>query len=172
MRLYRAKIPMIAKEVIESLVTADDIEVLPENREEAEQDLVAIMEEYRRRDMRLRDRIKDHMAARKIPYSEYGRTRKRLADENGHPMGDDVERFFCRQFIENLLISRFVEEVYAEDRIMYKKIMEVLTGHDVDEREIRDEAVAKIKNVQEGTVDYEIALQAAVKDVKKRRGLI
>jgi hypothetical protein len=130
------------------------------------------MEEYRRRDMRLRDRIKDHMAARKIPYSEYGRTRKRLADESGHPMGDDVERFFCRQFIENLLISRFVEEVYAEDRIMYKKIMEVLTGHDVDEREIRDEAVAKIKNVQEGTVDYEIALQAAVKDVKKRRGLI
>ncbi len=172
MRLYRAKIPMIAKEVIEALASADDIEVLPENREEAEQDLVAIMEEYRRRDMRLRDRIKDHMAARKIPYSEYGRTRKRLADESGHPMGDDVERFFCRQFIENLLISRFVEEVYAEDRIMYEKIVEVLTGHDVDEREIRDEAVAKIKNVQEGTVDYEIALQAAVKDVKKRRGLI
>ena len=102
MRLYRAKIPMIAKEVIESLASSNDIEVLPENREEAEQDLVAIMEEYRRRDMRLRDRIKDHMAARKIPYSEYGRTRKRLADESGHPMGDDVERFLCRQFIENL----------------------------------------------------------------------
>ncbi len=172
MRLYRAKIPVIAKEVIEALSAAGDIELLSENREEAEKDLVAIMEEYRRRDMNLRDRIKDFMSARKIPYSEYGRTRKQLADEQGHPMGDDVERFLCRQFLENLLISRFIEEVYAEDRVMYKKIMEVLGGHDVDERAIRDEALAKIKNVQEGTVDYEIALQAAVKDVKKRRGLI
>jgi len=172
MRLYRAKIPVIAKEVIEILAESGDIEVLTENRDEAEQDLVAIMEEYRRRDMNLRDRIKDHMAARKIPYSEYGRTRKRLADEHGHPMGDDVQRFLVRQFIENLLISRFIEEVYAEDRVMYKKVMEVVTGHDVDERAIREEAVGKIKNVQEGTVDYEIALQQAVKDVKKRRGLI
>ena len=37
---------------------------------------------------------------------------------------------------------------------------------------IRQEAIGKIKNVAEGTVDYEIALQNAVKDVKKRRGLM
>lgn len=172
MRLYRAKIPVIAKEVIEVLTADNDIEVLPENREEAEQDLVAIMEDYMRRDMDLRSRIKDHMAARHIPYNEYGRTRKQLAEEVGHPMGDDVDRWFARQFIENMMISRFIEEVYEEDRIIYKKIMGVLRSNDVDEREIRDEAVAKIKNVREGTVDYEIALQAAVKDVKKRRGLI
>jgi len=172
MRLYRAKIPQIAKDVITTLEADGDIEVLATDREEAEKDLIAIMEEYVRRDMSLRDQIRDHMAHRKIPYNEYGRTKKRMAEEMDHPIGEDVERFLGRQFIENMLISRFIEEVYADDSDMYKKVLGVLRGHHVDEREIRDEAVAKIKNIDEGTVDYEIALQRAVRDVKKRRGLL
>ena len=38
----------------------------------------------------------------------------------------------------NMMISRFVEEVYAEDKVMYRKVMAVLRSHDVDEREIRE----------------------------------
>ena len=162
MKLYRAKIPEIASEVIERLSADGDIEVLPERREEAERDLIAIMEEFRRQDFALRDRIRDYMAVPK----------KRLAEEMDHPIGDDIERFLCRQFIENMMITPNIEEVYEEDQVIHRKVMEVLRSHDVDEREIREEAVTKIKNVQEGTVDYEIALQKAVKDVKKRRGLI
>ena len=172
MKLYRAKVPAIAKAVVERLVTEGDIEVRPDAREEAEKDLSAIMDEYLRRDNELREQIRDEMSAMNIPYSEYGRTRKRIAEETGHPLGDDVERFLCRQFIENLLISPSIDEVFEEDRVLYKKVMEVLKSHDVDENEIRDEAVSKIKNVQEGTVDYEIALQEQIKQVKKRRGLI
>ena len=70
------------------------------------------------------------------------------------------------------MISRFVDEVYSEDKDIHPKIMEVLRGNDVDEREIREEAIDKIKNIREGTVDYEIALAKAIKDVKKRHGLI
>ncbi|MCB9683962.1 MAG: DUF507 family protein [Alphaproteobacteria bacterium] len=172
MKLYRAKVPAIAKAVVERLVTEGDIEVRPDAREEAEKDLSAIMDEYLRRDNELREQIRDEMSAMNIPYSEYGRTRKRIAEELGHPLGDDVERFLCRQFIENLLISPSIDEVFEEDRVLYKKVMEVLKAHDVDEAEIRDEAVSRIKNVQEGTVDYEIALQEQIKQVKKRRGLI
>lgn len=172
MKLYRAKIPLIAKGVLERLVTEGDVEVRPEHREEAEKDLAAIMDEYMRRDNELRDRIKDFMAEQNIPYSDFGRTRKRLADELGHPLGDDVERFLCRQFIENLMISPNVDEVYEEDRTIYKKVMEVLKANDVDENEIRAEALARMKNVAEGTVDYELQLQEQMKQVKKRRGLI
>lgn len=172
MKLYRAKIPVISKEIVDRLVADGDIEVAPEKREEAEKDIAAIMEEYLRRDLELRDQIRDYMADRKIPYSDFGRTRKKLAEDLGHPMGDDVERFLARQIIENLLITPNVDEVFQEDRELYKKALEALKSHDIDEREIRDEAASKIKNVQEGTVDYEIALQAAMKGVKKRRGLI
>lgn len=172
MKLYRAKIPTIAASVVEALVSNDDIEVTHENRPEAEQDLVAIMENFSKRDWNFRTRVKDHMHDQGIPYNEYGRTRGRLAEELSHPLGDDVERFLARQFVENMMISNFVEEVYEEDTELYKKIVEVLRSHHVDERELREEAQGRLKNVREGTVDYEIALQNAMREVKKRRGLL
>ena len=171
MKLYRAKIPAIAREVLEVLASENDIEIQPENRPEAEKDLVAIMEEFLRRDNDFREAVRDYMAARNIPYDQYGQTRKQLAEQQDHPLGDDVERFLCRQFIENMLISPNIDEVFEEDKVMYKKVMGVLRSHDVDERAIREEAESKIKNVKEGTVDYEIALQNAMREVKKRKGL-
>ena len=170
MKLYRAKIPVIATEVIGTLVEANDIEVT--DRGEAEADLVAIMEEYQRRDSDLRVRIKDQMARLNLPYGDYGKVRKRMAEDMDHPVGDDVERFLARQFVENMLISRFIDEVWSEDGAMYKKIIEILREHDVDERAIREEAATKVKNVREGTVEYEIAIRDAVRDIKKRKGLI
>lgn len=172
MKLYRAKVPAIAKDIVTRLVSDGDIEVVGDNKEEAEQDYVAIMEEYLRRDSDLRNHIRDHMAQRNLPYNQYGRTRSRVAEEWGHPLGDDVERFLARQMVENLMISRWIDEVYEEDRVIYKKVIEILRSHNVDERSIREEAATKVKNVREGTVEYEIALQKAVKDEKKRRGLI
>ena len=172
MKLYRAKIPEIAKETIALLTTDGDIEVEAENREEAERDLVAIMEEYVRRDSNFRASVKDDMARRNTPYNQYGRTRSRMAEQMGHPLGDDIERFLTRQFIENMLISRFVEEVYSADEDIHKKVIVLLRGYNVDENEIREVAQARIKNVKEGTVDWEIELQKAVRDEKKRRGLL
>lgn len=172
MKLYRTKIPVIAKETIDTLCEDGDVEVEPSNREEAEQDLVAIMEEFMRRDFSFRNKIKDHMSSRRIPYDRYGEVRKQMADQMSHPYGDDIERFLARQFVENLMISRFIEEVFEEDKVLYKKVLGILKNHHVDEREIREEALAKIKNIREGTVDFEIALNNAVKEVKRRKGLL
>jgi hypothetical protein len=172
MKLYRAKVAQIAHEVVEVLVKDNDIEIAPEHRGEAEKDLVAIMEEFLRRDNDFRNLVRDDMASRNIPYDQYGSVRKQLAEQTGQPLGEDVERFLCRQFIENMMISQFVDEVYEDDKVIYRKVMGVLRSHDVDEREIREEAITKIKNVKEGTVEYEIALQNAMRDVKKRRGLL
>jgi len=172
MKLYRVKIPVIANTVIERLANAGTLEVLPVNKAEAELDLIAIMEEYQRRDFALRDSVKEHMSSHGVPYDHYGKTRGRMAGEWGHPTGDDVERFLARQFVENFMISNFIEEVYADDKDIYKAIMDILRENDVDERALRVEAKEKIQNIPEGTVDYEIALSKAMKEVKKRHGLI
>lgn len=171
MKLYRAKIPVIAEQVVRILVDDGDILVTPENRPEAVKDLVAIMEEYLRRDNEFRDAIKDHMAARNIPYDQFGKVRSRLAEELNHPLGDDVERYLTRQIIENLLITPSVDEVFTDDKELHKKIIGVFREHHVDEGDIRTEAMEKIKNVAAGTVEYEIALQHAMREVRKRRGL-
>jgi hypothetical protein len=172
MKLYRSKIPEIARAVIQNLCHDGALEVAPENRPEAELDLTAVMEEYLRRDAELRERVREHMELQNIAYDRYGKVRAQMAEEWGHPTGEDVERFLARQFVENFMISRFVEEVFAEDKDIYKAMLEILRKHDVDERAIRDEALEKIKNIAEGTVEYEIALSRAIKDVKKRHGLI
>lgn len=172
MKLYRSKVPVIAQETIDTLVRDGDIEVAFENLEEARKDLAAIMEEYLRRDNDFRNRVRDDMAAANIPYDQYGRTRTRIADELGHPLGDDVERFLARQFVENMMISHFVDEVFTEDKDLYKKVIEILRGHHVDEAAIRAEAQERIKNVREGTVEFEVAMQGAIKEIKKRRGLL
>ena len=172
MKLYRARIPQIAHAVIERLCNDGLIEVALESRAEAELDVVAILEEYLRRDMALREEVREHMAAHAVPYDEYGRTRGKIADAMGHPTGDDVERYVSRQIAENFMISRWIDEVFAEDRDLYKKIVSIIVEFDVDERALRTEAQEKVRNIPEGTVDYEIALSKALREVKKRHGLI
>ena len=172
MKLYRNRIPEIANAVVTRLTVDGDIEVAAENRGEAEQDLISILEEYLRRDMELRNRARDMMSRAGIGADEYPKVRNRMAEEWNHPTGDDVERFLARQFVENCMISRFVDEVYADDHSLWKKILTLIKDHDVDERELRDEARGLIRNVKEGTVDYEMAFTRALRDVRKRRGLI
>ena len=172
MKLYRARIPAIAHHIIEELCNGGDIEVEPENRGEAELDLVSVMEEYLRRDYQLRDRVKEQMHIASVGYDQYGKWRSRLAEEWNHPTGEAVGKFLARQFIEGFMISRFVEEVYTEDGLLWRKTLDLLRSHDVDERALREEARASIKNAKEGTVDFEIAMEKALREVKKRKGLI
>ena len=172
MKLYRDRIPAIANNVISELVNGGDIEVEPENHGEAELDLVSIMEEFLRRDFQLRERVKEQMSVANVGYDQYGKWRSRLAEEWNHPTGEAVSKFLARQFIENFMISRFVEEVFTEDALLWRKTLDLLRNHDVDERALREEAIASIKNEREGTVDYEIAMQKALREVKKRKGLI
>jgi hypothetical protein len=172
MKLYRVKIGPIAHDVIQTLNDAALIEVDPEKRQEAELDLVAIMEEYLRRDSALREAVRENMSAHNIPYEQYGKVRSKMAEEWGHPTGDDVERFLSRQMVENFMISHFVTEVFADDKEIFKKILQILVQNDVDEGALRAEAQERIQNIPEGTVDYELALNRAMKEVKKRHGLL
>ena len=172
MKLYRSKIPEIAENVVRFLTEEDMIEVEHEKREEAQKDFAAIMEDFSRRDFALREEIKEVMHHRNLPYDQYGRTRSQLAKEWGHPLGGDVERYLARQFVENLMISPFIDEVYEEDNTIYKRVLEILRSFDVDEEAIREEARAMLKNLQEGTVEWEVQMQKAVVTVKKRKGLL
>lgn len=171
MKLYRSRIPAIAHGVVERLVNDGDIEVDLPNRTEAEQDLVAIMEMYIKRDNDLRESVREVMERKGISYDQYGKLRSELAEQWDHPVGDDVERFLARQFVENCMISPYVNEVFAEDRELYKKTVDVLKSFDVDEKALRAEAEDRIKNIAEGSVERQDALNRALKEVRRRHGL-
>lgn len=171
MKLYKARVPLIAKAVIDRLAAEKDIEVEPESRVEAEQDLIAIMESFLKRDMDLREAVRESMSRRAIPYEHFSKVRGEIADFWGHPTGDSIQKFLARQFVENFMISRWIDEVYTDDDLLFKKIMDTIKSFDVDENALRTEAADRVKNIPEGSTDYENAFKNALKEVRKRHGL-
>ncbi len=171
MKLYRSRVPQIARAVIGRLIQDGDIEVEPEGREEAERDVIAIFEEFLRRDDDLRETVRDVMARNQIPYDQYGKIRSQVAEGRGHAVAEDVDRYLARQIVENCMVSRHISEVFADDKDLYKKVIDTLRANDVDERALRTEAEGMIKNIAEGSVNYQDALQRALRDVRKRHGL-
>ena len=172
MRLYKAKVPEIASALIQTLNDDGHIEVENANRTEAEADMVAIMHEYLNRDRLLRESVRERMSRFSIPYDQYSKIRSQIAQDWGHPIGNRVERYLSSQFIESFMISHFIEEVYSPDHVMRKSILEVLKSFDVDEGALRDEAREQVKNIAENTVEYEIRFAQALKEIKRRHGLI
>jgi hypothetical protein len=172
MKLYRARVPLIAKAVIDRLTAENDIEVAPESRIEAEQDLIAIMESFLKRDLDLREAVRETMSRKAIPYDQYSKIRNDISEAWGHPSGDSVQKYLSRQFVENFMISRWIDEVYSDDELIFRKILDTVRSFDVDENALRIEAQERVKNITPGSVDYEIAFAQALKEVRKKHGLL
>ncbi|HVI92939.1 MAG TPA: DUF507 family protein, partial [Anaeromyxobacter sp.] len=94
------------------------------------------------------------------------------ADVRGFKMGDEGIEYVIGQMIEFLLISRNVEEVYAEDQSLRKKVFGIFKKHlDVDD-EIDREARARLKHLQEGTSAWDVEYQKTIELLRRSRGLI
>lgn len=172
MKLYRARIPQIAHAIIERLSHDGDIEVESADRGEAGSDLIAIMESYLSRDNDLREATREMMERKNIAYDHFNKVRAEIAESWRHPSGQEVDHHLSRQFIENFMISRFVGEVYTDDGVLHKKLLNILKGFDVDESALRAEAEERIKNVKEGSVERQDALNRSLREVRKKHGLI
>ena len=79
MRLYPGKIPAISQDLIHKLREDGDIDV--SNIAEAQLDVEAVLKEYLRMDRELTERAKDLMEQRKLPYSQFARTKRTLVAE-------------------------------------------------------------------------------------------
>ena len=171
MRIYRSQIPRLAEEIIEGFRREGDIEVEPANVAEAVQDIRAIMDEYQRQESKLVAEVRDFMHDRQITYDQFGKIKGQLCEERNHPTGDDGIRWIIGQILEAFMISNHVEEVYAEDFLMRRKMMVTFRRILIDEADIDREARAKIRNVREGTPDWEFEYKKAVDEIKRKRGL-
>ena len=53
-------------------------------------------------------------------------------------------------FLQMFMNSPSIEEVFADDREIRAEVFAVLKKHNVDERELREEAKSKLKHLDEG----------------------
>jgi hypothetical protein len=172
MRLYPKVIPTIAREVVQTLMQDGDVEVETLRISDAEMDMAAIMKEYLAAEERVNAATREALERRGYDHSRFNQVKREMADVRGFKMGDEGIEYVIDQMIEFLLISRNVEEVYAEDGILRRKIFGIFKKHlDVDD-EIEREARARLKHLQEGTSAWDIEYQKTVDLLRRSRGLI
>jgi uncharacterized protein len=169
MKLYAGKIPIIGAELVRSLVADGDIAVI--DKPEAELDVQAVLKEYLRLDKELTEKSKDLLQKRNLPYEQFGKVKRALAQEKGFGLGDDALEWMTNQMIESFMQSPHIEEVFAEDSVLRRKMTDVLKKHMMVEEEIDAEVRRRIKNLEEGTSTWEVEYQRALEQIKRNRGL-
>ena len=169
MRLYTGKVPVIAGEIVRTLVDSGDIEI--GTSQEVELDVSAILKEYIRVDRELTDRAKDVMEQRKLPYGQFGKIKRALAEEKEFGLGEEAMTWICNQLLETFMHSANVEEVYADDATMRRRIKDVLKRHLTVDEELDAEVRQRIKNLEEGTATWELEYNRVMEQIKQKHGL-
>jgi hypothetical protein len=169
MRLYAGKIPVIAAEIVKTLVDNDELSVL--DRGESELDIQAVLKEYLRLDRECTEKAKDLLQKRNLPYEHFGKVKRQIAAEKGFSLGDESLDWITTQIIESFMQSPHVEEVFADDATLRKRMTDILKKHMLIDDEIDAEVRRRIKNLEEGTATCEVEYQKALDQIKKNRRL-
>lgn len=169
MKLYAGKVDTIAAEVITKLTSDGDLEVADPH--EAQLDVAAVLKEYLRVDRELTERAKDILEIRGLPHNHLFRTKKQLADQKDFGLGEESLTWITNQMVETFMQSKNIDEVYAEDTVLRKKIKEVVRKHMAVEDELDQEVRQRIKNLQEGTSAWEVEYARVLDQVKQKHGI-
>ena len=169
MRLYSGKVPVIADEIIGTLVKDQDIEV--GDHAEVKLDIEAVMKEYLRQDREILEEAKNRMEIRGLPYSQLGKMKSMVARERQVPIGDEMLPYVLEQLLTMLFHSQNVEEVFSDDIVLRKKMTKSMRRHLDLEGELDQEVRSKIKNLQEGTASFEIEYQRVMDEIKRKKRL-
>ena len=169
MRLYSGKIPNIAAEVVRALVEAGDVAVV--DRGEAEMDAQSVLKEYLRLDREITEKTKDVLQKRGLPYEQFGKVKRALAHEKGLGLGEDGLEWMTNQMIESFMQSPHIDEIFAEDTVLRRRMVDVLKKHMQVDEELDEEVRRKIRNLEEGTATWEVEYQKVLEQMKRNRGL-
>jgi hypothetical protein len=169
MKLFSGKVDLIAAEITRSLIEGGEVET--DSPDEVQLDISAVLKEYIRTDRDLTEKAKDLCEQKGMPYSAFPKIKRQLADRAGFVVGDEALDYIMDQLIGAFMHSQFVDEIFAEDNDLKVKMRAVLKRYTDIEEELDAEARNKIKNLQEGTRDWEIEYSRAMEQVKRRKGL-
>jgi hypothetical protein len=169
MRLYSGKVRELSEELARALIEGGDVEA--ESKAEVAKDLESVFTAYIQADRDSTERAKDILQSRGLPQSELGRIKKLAADQRGIKIGDETLDYLLDQLIEMLMHSGNVEEVFAEDHDLRRRMRPLLRKHLEIEEAVEAEVRSKLKHVQEGTRTWEIEYRRIIGEIQRRKGL-
>ncbi len=169
MRLYRGKVESIAEEVIRTLREQGSIEL--ENENEARLDVESVLKEFLRLEREIVDDAKNRMEARGLGYSQLGKVKSQVSKERGAPTQDEVLPYLLEQIMNLLFHSANIAEIFSEDTELRKSITPILRKHMEVDSDLDREVRSKIKNLTEGTSDFDIEYAKVMEQIKHKHGL-
>ena len=171
MRLYSGKIAPISEEVVAILSSEGDIDVLPDEREEANLDVQAVLKEYLRTEREVGDEARDLLAKRGLDHTAFGRTKRKLAETRGFGLGENAIGWIADQILDMMMHSSHVEEVYSEDHEIRAKLAKILRRHMATDEDLDREVRRRIKNLQEGSDSWDIEYAKMEATLRRLQGL-
>ena len=169
MRLYAGKVSNIAGEVTRSLLASKDIEA--ESPKEVEADVASVLNHYLTMEREVNERAKDVIERTGRPQSEYQRVRTLAAQEKGIKIGDETLDYLLDQVVEMFQNSNNVDEIFAEDVELRRKMAPVFKKYMALDDALDAEVRAQIRHMKEGTRDFDIEYQRVLEQIKRKKGL-
>ena len=172
MRLYRKAIPKIAREIIRTSNSQEHIEIEDNKLEEAELDLAAILVTYMNEEEKLVRDTREVMSRRGMSSDRFTQMKKSMADSRGFKTGEDGLDYLLGQLLEGLFNSRNIAEIYAEDNDLRLVMRGAIKKYTSIDEEIEREARSRLRNLREGTPEWEIEFPRTVAILKRQKGLV
>jgi hypothetical protein len=169
MRLYSSKIPTIAAEIVRTLVAANDIEA--DSPKEVEADVAAVMNSYLATEREVSDRTKELLERTGRAMSDYGRVKAQIAESKGIKVGDEMLDYLLDQIVEMFGHSANVDEIYAADVELRRKMAPIFKKHLQVDEALDAEVRAQLKHVSEGSRTWDVEYARVLEQVKNKRGL-
>jgi len=169
MRLFSSKVPIIASEIVKKLVAEKDLEA--ERPAEVEKDVESVLNEYLRLEREVTAKTKELMDGRGLPPTEFGRVKKSVAEQKGLKIGDEIIDYLLDQVVESFLYSNNVDEVFASDLDLRRKMAPILKRHMAVDEELDHEVRGRLKHLEEGTPAWEIEYGKTLELLRRAKGM-
>jgi len=169
MRLFSGRVAPIAAEVVRVLSTAGDIEA--ESPKEVQADVESVLKRYLSAEREVNDRTKELLERTGRPSSEFGRVRVQVAETAGIKVGDETLDYLLDQVVQIFHHSAHVDEIFAEDVELRRKMAIVFKKHMAADDEIDGEVRGQLRHLKEGSREWEIEYARVAEAVKRKKGL-
>jgi len=169
MRLYGAKVAPIAQEVVRTLVTAKDIET--EAQREVVADIEAVLKSYLDTEKIVDEKTRDLLERTGRGTGEFSRVRQQVAEHHNIKVGDEALDYLLDQVVQMLFHSNHVEEVFAEDVALRRKMAPIFKRYMAADAELEAEVRGQLRHVKEGTSQWDVEYRRVLEAVKRKRGL-
>lgn len=172
MHLYRRTVPKIAKDLVQSLCEQEFVEVEEEKLEEAELDVAAVMVQHLDGQDFVIDEARKAMTKRGIGPERFAQVKKSIAEARKVKIGQEAEEELHNRILYALFESKHIAEIYAQDNEIRKTVKECIDKFTHVPEEVDQAARERLKNIREGTPEWEIEYPRVVNQIKRQKGLL